>query len=368
MDVKKKDEFWEEERAAAREDLQAKLRIDTAKRRKHFGAGRGYAKEFSESYSAASDDSQGKHRFPAERRKHSGLSATELSYFVETYRKKDDKSEDEKAEIDVYAQDQLKEKGEWAAFEAKRRYHVQSLRERNENAANRRERVRQRAERLVEDIKKAAETIGLAGGWLILMLLIIVLMVGVIGAFFGTETEDGKSVAVDPVVGVAKMQVGQIGGEPYWKWYGFNSRVDWCAIFVSWCAEQCDYIDDGIMPKFSLVSDGMNWYKSKGRWDEGREIKYEVYTWTDEEGNAHAYVIQWAESLKVRPKDGDLIFFDWEIDPEQPGFGEPDHVGIVEVVKWGKVYTVEGNSGDACQTNEYRLSDLRIMGYGELVK
>lgn len=320
--------------AGTGEDLQAKLRSDTAKKRKPFGEGK-YAKEFSFLY-------------------------------LEHLKKNED--DEEKAETEKYAEDQLKEKGEWALFQAKKNYHIKSLRERNENRVYRREAFRERIERVAEDVKKSATAIGLAGGWLIVMILIIVLMVGVIGSFFGTETEDGKSVAIDPVVGVAKTQVGEVGGKPYWKWYGFNQRVEWCAIFTSWCAEQCDYIKKGIMPKFSLVSDGMNWYKGKNRWEEGRKVRYEVYSWTDDGGNAHAYVITWAESLKVRPKDGDLIFFDWETDPEEPGFGVPDHVGFVEVVKFGKVYTVEGNSGDECKQNTYRLSDLRIMGYGKLVE
>ena len=59
------------------------------------------------------------------------------------------------------------------------------------------------------------------------------------------------------IVEVALTQLDNEGGEPYWSWYGFDSRVEWCACFVSWCADQCGYIDSGIIPKFSLVSDGV---------------------------------------------------------------------------------------------------------------
>lgn len=38
----------------------------------------------------------------------------------------------------------------------------------------------------------------------------------------------------DDIVQVALFQVGNVGGQPYWSWYGFNSRVAWCACFVSW--------------------------------------------------------------------------------------------------------------------------------------
>lgn len=31
------------------------------------------------------------------------------------------------------------------------------------------------------------------------------------------------------IVLIAKSQVGNVGGSKYWKWYGFDSRVSWCA-------------------------------------------------------------------------------------------------------------------------------------------
>lgn len=64
-------------------------------------------------------------------------------------------------------------------------------------------------------------------------------------ALYGIGTGDGEIVAV------ALSQVGNVGGQPYWSWYGFSYRVDWCAIFVSWCADQCGYIETGTMPKFA---------------------------------------------------------------------------------------------------------------------
>ena len=35
------------------------------------------------------------------------------------------------------------------------------------------------------------------------------------------------------IVAIALSQVGNVGGQPYWSWYGFNSRVEWCACFVT---------------------------------------------------------------------------------------------------------------------------------------
>ena len=132
------------------------------------------------------------------------------------------------------------------------------------------------------------------------------------------------------IVEVALTQLGNEGGQPYWSWYGFGGRVEWCACFASWCADQCGYLESGIVPKFSLCSDGVNWFKGKGQW---QDKNYE-------------------------PQAGDLIFFDWGSD------GSIDHVGIVEKCENGTVYTVEGNSGDACKQQSYPVGSSSIYGYG----
>lgn len=131
------------------------------------------------------------------------------------------------------------------------------------------------------------------------------------------------------IVQIALAQEGN-GGDTYWRWYGFNSRVSWCACFVSWCSEQCGYLESGVLPKFSLCSDGVKWFQDKGRFQDG------------------SYV----------PAPGDIIFFDWGDD------GSIDHVGIVESVKNGIVNTIEGNSGDKVERHSYPIGDGRIYGYG----
>ena len=70
----------------------------------------------------------------------------------------------------------------------------------------------------------------------------------------------------DMIVQVALSQIGNVGGEPYWSWYGFGSRVEWCACFVSWCADQCGYIDTGVIPKYAGCDNGMDWFKERGQW------------------------------------------------------------------------------------------------------
>ena len=140
----------------------------------------------------------------------------------------------------------------------------------------------------------------------------------------------GISGGDSEIVNVALSQVGNIGGQPYWSWYGFEGRVEWCACFVSWCANECGYIDTGVIPKFAGCVLGSQWFKDRGQWQDG----------------------------SFEPSAGHIIFFDWE------GDGETDHVGIVECVENGTVYTVEGNSGDTCRQNSYAIGSSVIYGYG----
>ncbi len=134
------------------------------------------------------------------------------------------------------------------------------------------------------------------------------------------------------LVAVAQSQVGNVGGAPYWSWYGFNSRVEWCAIFVSWCADQCGLLESGAVPKFSGCGTGVQWFQSRGQWLPG----------------------------SATPEPGMLIFFKW--------YGSDsliaDHVGIVERVENGRVYTIEGNSNDMVRRNSYPIGYGEILGYG----
>ena len=144
------------------------------------------------------------------------------------------------------------------------------------------------------------------------------------GVQFVNGTRPGNTVLVD----LAKQQVGNVGGYPYWSWYGFNSRVEWCACFVSWCYNQAGASE----PRFSgCQSQGVPWFQSRGQW------------------GARDYE-------NIAP--GDAIFFDWDLD------GSADHVGIVIGTDGSRVYTVEGNSGDACKIKSYALTYECIKGYG----
>lgn len=141
----------------------------------------------------------------------------------------------------------------------------------------------------------------------------------------------GTPVGSSDMVQIALSQVGNVGGQPYWSWYGFNSRVEWCAIFVSWVSNEAGYIEKGIIPKFSGCSTGVNWFKAMGQWQQ------------------KGYV----------PKEGDIIFFDWEVD------GQVNHVGIVEKVENNIIYTIEGNStNDTCRKKQYIINSDVIFGFG----
>ena len=132
------------------------------------------------------------------------------------------------------------------------------------------------------------------------------------------------------IVSVAMGQIGNNGGQKFWSWYGFDSRVEWCACFVSWCADQSGLIESGNVPKFSLCSSGVTWFQGKNKWQSGG----------------------------TTPSAGMIIFFDWDHD------GTSDHVGIVEKCEGGRVYTIEGNSSDQVRQRNYAVDYSSIMGYG----
>ena len=145
----------------------------------------------------------------------------------------------------------------------------------------------------------------------------------------------------DMIVQVALSQVGNVGGEPYWSWYGFGSRVEWCACFVSWCADQCGYIETGVCPKYAGCVNGVAWFKEHNQWVDGSET----------------------------PSPGMIIFYDWDSPNGESGpqDGLSDHTGIVERVENGIVYTVEGNSGDSCRQCQRAVGNYEILGYGVLI-
>ena len=192
----------------------------------------------------------------------------------------------------------------------------------------------------------------MAGGWISVIVILVVVIFGGMSAFIkvGTKSsgEDDSQINYEitsPILSVAKSQLGQKGGQPYWSWYGFDERVAWCACFVSWCANQCGLIENGQIPRYSVCDNGIAYFKEKNRWQD-RETGY-------------------------LPVQGDVIFFNWlEKDENGNLFQDEksDHTGIVEYydTSTNKVYTIEGNSGDECKERSYNADDIQIMGYGTM--
>lgn len=148
----------------------------------------------------------------------------------------------------------------------------------------------------------------------------------------GVVFVNGSRPPNQAIIDIATMQLGNVGGKPFWSWYGFSSRVEWCATFVSWCSNQLGYISDGTVPKFCSCRVGAAWFRDHGQWAAG--------------GGSYA------------PVAGDIIFFDWD------GDGAPNHVGLVVGNDGSRVYTIEGNSGDVCRRKSYSLNSSVILGYG----
>jgi hypothetical protein len=147
---------------------------------------------------------------------------------------------------------------------------------------------------------------------------------GISSAYYSSDEKRER------LIETAVAQEGITGGRKFWTWYGFKSRVEWCACFVSWCADSCGLITDGSMPKFAGCVYGTEWFKQKGRWLPGDSA----------------------------PSPGDIIFFDWDLS------GDADHVGIVTAVDRDSVHTVEGNNSDACRSSSYPIGSSYILGYG----
>ena len=192
----------------------------------------------------------------------------------------------------------------------------------------------------------------IAGGWISVIVILVVVIFGGMSAFIkvGTKSSTGDNSPINyeitsPILSVAKSQLGQKGGQPYWSWYGFNDRVAWCACFVSWCANQCGLIENGQIPRYSVCDNGIAYFKEKNRWQD-RETGY-------------------------KPSQGDVIFFNWLEKDENGNLYQDeksDHTGIVEYydISTNKVYTIEGNSGDECKERSYNADDIQIMGYGTM--
>ena len=180
---------------------------------------------------------------------------------------------------------------------------------------------------------KKAISIIITGGSTMLVLFAIIIPLCAAAAVFGSD-DDSEVNSNNALVAIAQSQIGNEGGETYWRWYGFDSHVDWCAIFVSWCADQAGMLETDSLPKYAVCDEGIRWFIKKGKW----------------------------YNRKIEPKPGMIIFFDWDDD------GTSEHTGIVEKYEDGLIYTIEGNSHDVCRRKWYAAEEKCIMGYGCAIK
>ena len=183
----------------------------------------------------------------------------------------------------------------------------------------------------------------IAGEWVaVVIILVIALIGGFIAAIFNSNGDadyDTSQIPNSEIILVAKAQIGNEGGDKFWKWYGFQEHVAWCACYVSWCANECGYIDKGIIPKFSGCVNGIQWFKDRNQWHDRGESYYPII--------------------------GDIIFFDW-YDENGIQDGTCDHVGIVTRtdITNRNIYTIEGNTSNKCAERMYSFDDVQVMGYG----
>ena len=153
---------------------------------------------------------------------------------------------------------------------------------------------------------------------------------------------------------IAQSQVGQ-DWTKYCYWAGQDGRVEWCAIFVSWCAQQAGYSlvyfgDSGYLapdpnhfPYYQVVGAGAEWFRDVNRL---------------------GYAPAWGGNYIPRP--GDVVFFTWHSDPRLGGL---DHTGIVESVQGRMVHTIEGNNRggvgvDLVRRDEWSLDSDEMVCFG----
>ena len=174
---------------------------------------------------------------------------------------------------------------------------------------------------------------------LLIPIFVIVSFISVIitllsGFAVAVDTTDYASGSGASIVAVAVQEIGYhegAGNHTKYAVYTGTDGLSWCHAFVSWCANECGFIDSNIIPKTAACETGRQWFISK-----------QLYQ------KAGSYT----------PETGDIIYFD------KAGAGESHHVGIVEYVENGIVHTIEGNKNNQVMRGHYELTYKGIMGYG----
>lgn len=130
------------------------------------------------------------------------------------------------------------------------------------------------------------------------------------------------------VIDLANAQEANAGGRKYWSWWGYQKRVAWCQIFVSWIMANAG-IPLEIYGKYENCQYAIGKMKEKGIW------------------HGRGY----------RPKPGDIAYYDWGYD------GTSDHVGIVIKVSGDMITVREGNKSDRVDNRVIAYNHGQIVGY-----
>ena len=161
--------------------------------------------------------------------------------------------------------------------------------------------------------------------------IIITLLSGFAAAVDNTDYASGSGASI---VAVAVQEIGYhegAGNHTKYAVYTGTDGLSWCHAFVSWCANECGFIESNIIPKTAACETGRQWFIHKQ---------------------------QYQKAGSYTPETGDIIYFD------KGGVGESHHVGIVEYVENGIVHTIEGNKNNQVMRGHYELAYKGIMGYG----
>ena len=158
-----------------------------------------------------------------------------------------------------------------------------------------------------------------------------------VSGFPGIQFITGDRPSGQAIIDHAMTQLGNVGGQPYWSYYGFNSRVAWCGTFVHWVMNTEETGAGKSYP--TIAQSGNNAYCPT------------LVTWFKRSR-------RWADRGFTNLVPGDVIFFDWEQDSVS------DHVGLIVGRDENYVYTIEGNSSDMVRTKQYGINSPSIQGYG----
>lgn len=170
---------------------------------------------------------------------------------------------------------------------------------------------------------------------LLLAAILTAVLIILMGIFASVEETYAYGTG-ESIVAVAIEEIGYHEGSgnqtKYGEYTGTNG-LSWCHAFVSWCANECGFVDMGIFPKTASCETGRQWF-----------IRNQEYQ---------------ASNGTYEPQPGDIIYFDYD------HVGVSHHVGIVEYTENGVVHTIEGNKNDQVMRAHYDLNYAGIMGYGK---